>query len=77
MSQQDLLYLALDLITFDPQKNSLKLSFPSFKVRVQERRKLEIQFLEAGGHYIRKSAESPYEEYAGFETSIPKTEISK
>ena len=42
MSQQDLLYLALDLITFDPQKNSLKLSFPSFIVRVQERRKLEI-----------------------------------
>ena len=77
MSPSELLHLALDLVTFDSQHNCLRVSFTNFKQRVLERRRLETIFMESGGTYIRKTAESASEEYSGFETSIPKTELTK
>lgn len=46
-------------------------------MRAQERRKLEATFFESGGRYLRKNSEQAADEYSDFETSVPKTEISK
>ena len=44
--------LALDLINYDQESNSLKVSFDLFQNRVKERKLLESIFEETGGKYI-------------------------
>jgi hypothetical protein len=63
MSEEAILQLVLDLLTFDQRSNSLKVSFNNFKLRVQERRKLESLFLEMGGSYMRKTAVTTVDEF--------------
>ena len=77
MSEEAILQLVLDLLTFDQRSNSLKVSFNNFKLRVQERRKIESLFLEMGGSYMRKTAETTVDEFSGFQTSVLNTELSK
>lgn len=73
----ELMHLALDIVTFDPFNDKLVVSFDNFKKRMEERHRLEGLFMEQGAYYVKREKDNVIDEYPDFETSVPKTELNK
>ena len=63
LSTKQVMNLALDVITFRPDSNTLQVSFDLFQRRVKERKLLEMNFQETGGKYIKVVKNQPDPEF--------------
>lgn len=54
MSNKELLHLVIDMLDFDPQTNSIFVSYSLFENRVKERKRLEAEFKRTGGQFVNR-----------------------